>query len=63
MGPIRRDRSELGASSYYLERPVSENISPNSSDSDVKKSNSCGDMTLPKPARPKRFRARKSVSV
>lgn len=63
MGPIRRDRSELGASSYYLERPISENVTPVSSESNIKKSNSCGDMTELKPGRPKRLRARKSASV
>lgn len=63
MGPVRRDRSELGASSYYLERPISEGGTPNSSDSDIKKSNSCKDVTDLKLNKPKRSRARKSVSV
>ncbi|KAL0272017.1 UNVERIFIED_CONTAM: hypothetical protein PYX00_005155 [Menopon gallinae] len=62
MGPIRRDRSELGASGYYLERPFSD-VAMNASEFNLKKSNSCTDMASVKSVKPKRLRARKSVSV
>ncbi|KAK6625481.1 hypothetical protein RUM43_005779 [Polyplax serrata] len=61
MGPVRRDRSELGASGYYLERPISE-LTLSSADCEVTRSCSCGDVSILK-LKSKRIRSRKSVSV
>lgn len=65
MGPVRRDRTELGASIYYLERPVAGDVSPHSSDMDLRKFNSTGDVNESKPTFKHRrpTRTRKSVSV
>ncbi|EEB14700.1 hypothetical protein Phum_PHUM319000 [Pediculus humanus corporis] len=61
MGHVRRDRSELGVSVYYLERPVTE-VTMNSPGNEIRRSNSCNNVRILK-LKPRRNRSRKSVSV